>query len=381
MLMSIAKTVVMPRERIVSAGSEGEEENRLNYALRPQKFAQYVGQEQLIRKLRIAVEAARGRNEPVDHMLLHGPPGLGKTTLAHVVANEVGAMVHVTNGPALTKGADLVGILTKLNRGDVLFIDEIHRLSAVVEEYLYPAMEDFKVDITLDQGAHARTVTIPLPPFTLIGATTRIGLLTGPMRGRFGISEHIEFYSSEALHEILQANALKLKLEADDKALQELARRSRGTPRVANRLLRRSRDFAAVEGNGKLTLPITKDALELAGIDDRGLDEQDRQFLKVLIEVYDGGPTGIEAVAATMGEERDTIEDVIEPYLLQNAFVTRTRQGRRATKLAYEHLKLKWRPPRDADGNGPTFFDVDPTREDRDQKDDWKDNRKPKGSR
>jgi Holliday junction DNA helicase RuvB len=381
MLMSIAKTVVMPRERIVSAGSEGEEENRLNYALRPQKFAQYVGQEQLIRKLRIAVEAARGRNEPVDHMLLHGPPGLGKTTLAHVVANEVGALVHVTNGPALTKGADLVGILTKLNRGDVLFIDEIHRLSAVVEEYLYPAMEDFKVDITLDQGAHARTVTIPLPPFTLIGATTRIGLLTGPMRGRFGISEHIEFYSPEALHEILQANALKLKLEADDKALHELARRSRGTPRVANRLLRRSRDFAAVEGNGKLTLAITKDALELAGIDDRGLDEQDRQFLKILIEVYDGGPTGIEAVAATMGEERDTIEDVIEPYLLQNAFVTRTRQGRRATKLAYEHLKLKWKPPHDVNGNGPTFFDTDTTDTQPDQKNDWKDDRKPKGSR
>ena len=380
MLMSIAKTVVMPRERIVSAGSEGEEENRLNYALRPQKFEQYVGQESLIRKLRIAVQAARGRGEPVDHTLLHGPPGLGKTTLAHVVANEVGAQVHVTNGPALTKGADLVGILTKLNKGDVLFIDEIHRLSAVVEEYLYPAMEDFKVDITLDQGAHARTVTIPLPPFTLIGATTRIGLLTGPMRGRFGISEHIEFYSPEALHEILQANARKLNLEADDKALHELARRSRGTPRVANRLLRRCRDFAAVEGDGKLTVPITKAALELAGIDDRGLDEQDRQFLKVLIEVYDGGPTGIEAVAATMGEERDTIEDVIEPYLLQNAFVTRTRQGRRATKVAYEHLKLKWKPPRDTNGEGPTFFDED-TPEQRGQKDDWKDDRKPKGMR
>ena len=359
MLMSIAKTVVMPRERIVSAAPEGEEENRLNYALRPLKFAQYVGQETLIKKLRIAVEAARSRKEPVDHTLLHGPPGLGKTTLAHVIANEVGAKVHVTNGPALTKGVDLVGILTKLNHGDVLFIDEIHRLSAVVEEYLYPAMEDFKVDVTLDQGAHARTMTIPLPPFTLIGATTRLGLLTGPMRGRFGIAEHIEFYTPDALHEILRANAAKLTLESEDKALWELARRSRGTPRVANRLLRRARDYAAVEGTGKLTLPITKAALELAGIDDKGLDEQDRQFLRTIIEVYEGGPTGIEAVAATMGEERDTLEDVIEPYLLQNAFVIRTRQGRRATKLAYEHLKLKWRPPRDADGNGPTFFDAD----------------------
>src|SRR5215204_4650202 len=382
MVLSIAKTVVMPRDRIVGATSEGEGEDRLNYALRPQKFAQYVGQEQLIRKLRIAVEAARGRKEPVDHMLLHGPPGLGKTTLAHVVANEMGAQVHVTNGPALTKGADLVGILTKLNQGDVLFIDEIHRLSAVVEEYLYPAMEDFKVDVTLDQGAHARTVTIPLPPFTLIGATTRIGLLTGPMRGRFGISEHIEFYTPEALHEILKANAKLLKLEADDKALWELARRSRGTPRVANRLLRRVRDFAAVKGDGRLTLPITKAALKLAGIDDRGLDEQDTQFLRTIIDVYEGGPVGIEAVAATMGEERDTLEDVIEPYLLQNAFVTRTRQGRRATKLAYEHLGLKYVPPKPA--NDASLFARDEERADgngADEKDDWKDDRKPKGTR
>src|SRR6476469_388485 len=326
----------MPRERIVQSESEGEEENRQNYALRPTSFAQCIGQEQLIRKLRIAVQAAKSRKEPVDHVLLHGPPGLGKTTLAHVIANEVGAQVHVTNGPALTKGADLVGILTKLSVGDVLFIDEIHRLSAVVEEYLYPAMEDFKVDVTLDQGAHARPVTIPLQPFTLIGATTRLGLLTGPMRGRFGISEHLDFYAPEALHEILKANARSLKIESEDKALWELARRSRGTPRVANRLLRRVRDYATVEGQGKITLPITKLALELAEIDEQGLDEQDRQFLRTLIEVYEGGPVGIEAVAASMGEERDTLEDVIEPYLLQNSFITRTRQGRRATKVAYE---------------------------------------------
>lgn len=335
----------MPRDRIVGSGSAGEEEERYNYALRPRTFTQYVGQEQLVRKLRIAVEAARGRKEPVDHVLLHGPPGLGKTTLAQVIANEVGAQAHITNGPALTKGADLVGILTKLNPGDVLFIDEIHRLSAIVEEYLYPAMEDFKVDVTLDQGAHARTVTIPVQPFTLIGATTRIGLLTGPMWGRFGISEHIEFYSPEALHEILAANARQLKLEAEGPALWELARRSRGTPRIANRLLRRVRDFAAVEGNGTITLPITQAALQLAGIDDKGLDEQDRTFLRTMIEVYDGGPVGVDAIAATMGEERDTLEDVIEPYLLQNAFVTRTRQGRRATKLAYEHLGIAYRPP------------------------------------
>ena len=357
MMTLIAKTFSMPRDRIVGTGSSGQEEEHYNYALRPLKFAQYIGQESLIRKLKIAVDAARGRQEPVDHILLHGPPGLGKTTLAHVVANEVGAQVHVTNGPALTKPADLVGILTKLNRGDVLFIDEIHRLSAVIEEYLYPAMEDFKVDVTLDQGAHARVMTIPVQPFTLIGATTRIGLLTGPMRGRFGISEHIEFYSPNALHEILKANAKLLKLEAEDKALWELANRSRGTPRVANRLLRRTRDFAAVEGNGKVNLAITQSALALAEIDQRGLDEQDRAYLKVMIEVYDGGPVGVEAIAATMGEERDTLEDVIEPYLLQNAFVTRTRQGRRATKLAYEHLGLKYRPPVNEADTG--LFDKD----------------------
>lgn len=380
MLMTIAKTVLMPRDRIVGPGASGPEEEKFNYALRPQRFGQYVGQELLIRKLKIAVEAARGRKEPVDHTLLHGPPGLGKTTLAHVVANEVGAQLHVTNGPALTKGADLVGILTKLNYGDVLFIDEVHRLSAIVEEYLYPAMEDFKVDVTLDTGAHARTVTIPVQPFTLIGATTRIGLLTGPMRGRFGINEHIEFYTPESLHEILRANARQLKLDAEGPALWELARRSRGTPRVANRLLRRVRDFAAVEGDGKLTLAITKDALALAAIDEKGLDDQDRTFLRTLIEIYGGGPVGIDAVAATMGEERDTLEDVIEPYLLQNAFVTRTRQGRRAMKLAYEHLGLKY-VPRQLDGEDDTLFDRD--RDEPNDKDDKgeKDDRKPRGTR
>ena len=345
----------MPRERIVQTESEGEDENRANYALRPTSFEQYIGQEQLIRKLRIAVLAAKSRSEPVDHTLLHGPPGLGKTTLAHVIANEVGAQVHVTNGPALTKGADLVGILTKLSKGDVLFIDEIHRLPPVVEEYLYPAMEDFKVDIPLDSGMHARAVTFDIQPFTLIGATTRIGLLTGPMRGRFGIAEHIDFYAPEALHEILKINAKLLKVPSEDQALWELARRSRGTPRVANRLLRRSRDFATVEGQGKLTQPITKKALELAGIDEKGLDEQDRAFLKTIIDVYQGGPVGIEAVAATMGEERDTLEDVIEPYLLQQAMVTRTRQGRRATKVAYEHLGLKFDPDKNVSDDDGLF--------------------------
>ncbi|HLL90478.1 MAG TPA: Holliday junction branch migration DNA helicase RuvB [Tepidisphaeraceae bacterium] len=355
--MSLAKTVTMPRERIVTGESTGPEENTFNYALRPQKFAQYIGQPGLIRKLRIAVDAAQRRAEPVEHVLLHGPPGLGKTTLAHVIANEMNAQVHVTNGPALTKGADLVGILLKLNKGDVLFIDEIHRLPAVVEEYLYPAVEDYKVDVTIDGGMHARTVTMPVQPFTLIGATTRMGLITGPMRSRFGIVEHLEFYSPEALHEILKANAKLLSVDAPDEALWELSRRSRGTPRIANRLLRRVRDFATVEANGKATLPVTRAALELQGIDAKGLDEQDRQFLRTLIEVYDGGPAGVEAIAASMGEEAETLQDVIEPFLLQTGLVTRTRQGRRATRNAYEHLNLKWKPPQGF--GGTDLFDAD----------------------
>ncbi len=335
----------MARERIVSGEAQGQEETHFNFALRPLRFSQYIGQEIIIRKLKIAVEAARQRAEPVEHVLLHGPPGLGKTTLAHVIANEMGAQVHVSNGPALTKGADLVGILTKLNRGDVLFIDEIHRLPAVVEEYLYPAMEDFKVDVTIDTGMHARTITMPLPPFTLVGATTRIGLLTAPMRGRFGIPLNLEFYSPDSLHEILRHNAVSLKVEVEDAALWELARRSRGTPRIANRLLRRARDYALVEAKGKLTLPVTRAAVELEGVDPLGLDDQDRKFLRTLIEVYDGGPAGVEAIAATMGEEIDTLVDVIEPYLLQTQLVMRTRQGRRATKAAFAHLGVPWKAP------------------------------------
>ena len=349
----------MPRERLVSGELQDNEELSLGLSLRPQRFSQYIGQPTLIRKLKIAVEAARRRKEPVEHVLLHGPPGLGKTTLAHVVANEMGANVHVTNGPAVTRGADLSGILNGLKTGDVLFIDEIHRLPVIVEECLYSAMEDFKIDLTNEAGLHARTITIPIKPFTLIGATTRIGLLTGPMRSRFGLIEHVDFYSHQELHEILRQNVKLLEVQSDEEALAELSRRSRGTPRVANRLLRRVRDFAAVEGDGRLTLPITRSALKLAGIDEKGLDEQDREFLRVLIEVYDGGPVGVDAVAATMGEERDTLEDVIEPYLLQTAFVTRTRQGRRATRSAYEHLGLKYTPPTETeDANGGLFRDA-----------------------
>ncbi|CAN5392751.1 Holliday junction branch migration DNA helicase RuvB [soil metagenome] len=349
----------MARERIISAESSGEVEVRQNFALRPTRFVDYIGQDALLSKLRIAVTAARERKEPVEHILLHGPPGLGKTTLAHVIATEMAAQVHVVAGPALTKGADLSGILMRLGAGDVLFIDEIHRIPAVVEECLYSAMEDRKIDLTNDSGLHAQTMTITLQPFTLIGATTRLGLLTGPMRGRFGIVEHIEFYSPESLHQILEVNARLLKLHADKDALWELARRSRGTPRVANRLLRRVRDYAQVEASGQLTLAVTKKSLELEGIDEKGLDEQDRAFLRVMIDTYEGGPVGVDAIAATMGEERDTLEDVIEPYLLQTkpALVMRTRQGRRASRHAYEHLQIKYQPPRDANGDGPTIFD------------------------
>src|SRR5262245_11904470 len=345
----------MARERVISGESQGEEENRVNFSLRPQRFNEYIGQESLIRKLRIAVEAATKRKEPVEHVLLHGPPGLGKTTLAHVIANEVGANVHVATGPALTRGADLSGILNRLEQGDVLFIDEIHRLPVVVEESLYSAMEDFKIDLTMDAGMHARTITVPVKPFTLIGATTRIGLLTGPMRSRFGIISHIDFYTPESLHVILRHSAKLLKVESEDLALKELSHRSRGTPRIANRLLRRVRDFSAVEGAGKLTLPIAREALKLEGIDEKGLDEQDRQFLRTIIEVYEGGPVGIEAVAATMGEEVDKLVDVIEPYLLQSGLFTLTRQGRRATKQAYEHLGLKYCPPKQPADNDFLF--------------------------
>ena len=340
MLMSLAKTVTMPRERIVSGENQGEDEQRFNYALRPQKFDQYVGQETLIRKLGIAVRAAQKRSEPVEHTLLHGPPGLGKTTLAHVIANEMKAQVHVSNGPALTKPADLVGILTKLQQGDVLFIDEIHRLAPAVEEVLYPAMEDRALDLMIGEGPSARSVRIDLPRFTLIGATTRQGLLTTPLRDRFGIPVRLNFYTVEELELVVRRAARLLGVALTDDGAREIARRSRGTPRISGRLLRRVRDFAHASGSDTIDAPVADRALSRLEIDALGLDAMDRRYLTMIADLYGGGPVGVETLAAGLSEPRDTIEDVIEPFLIQLGLIARTARGRALNGRGYAHLGL-----------------------------------------
>lgn len=337
----------MAREKIISSESTGEDDERLNASLRPRTLDECIGMGDLLEKLRISIAAACQRGEPMEHVLLHGPPGLGKTTLAYVIAHEMGATIKVTSGPALTRPSDLIGILTNLERRDVLFIDEIHRLPAAVEEYIYPAMEDFKVDFVVDSGMHSRTINLPLKPFTLIGATTRAGLVTPPMRTRFGITHNLQFWSPEELLARATMSARMLKVAYDAQALQTLARRARGTPRIANRLLRRCRDFAQVKGDGRLTAGIVAAALELEGIDELGLDDLDRRFLRTIIDVYQGGPVGIEAVAATLGEETDTLVDVVEPFLLQIGLLARTRRGRLATVKAYDHLGITDRPAAD----------------------------------
>ena len=308
--------------------------------VRPRSISEYVGQAALIERLTIAIQAVKARNEAMEHVLLHGPPGLGKTTLAHVIANEMGTTAWVTSGPALNKAADLVGTLTKLGEGDVLFIDEIHRLPPAVEEYIYPAMEDFKVDFTVDSGMHAKVITLTLKPFTLIGATTRAGMLTQPLRARFGITHHLEYYPVADLIEILHRAVGRMGIESvDASGFDAIATRSRGTPRVALRLLRRVRDFAQVRGTGRIDAAAVASALKLEGVDELGLDEIDRKYLGVLADVYEGGPAGLEAIAATMGGDAGTLEDVVEPYLLQIGFLSRTPRGRKLTAAGASHLR------------------------------------------
>jgi Holliday junction DNA helicase RuvB len=328
------------RERIISAEASSPEEEQFNWSLRPRRLAEVIGQRELVERLSISLEAARGRGEPLEHVLFYGPPGLGKTTFAHVIANEIGSRLSVTSGPALVRPADLLGLLTNLQARDILFIDEIHRLPAAVEEFLYPAMEDFRIDFIVDKGPFAKTVPVPLNPFTLVGATTRAGLISKPMRERFGIYHHVDFYPVEDIQEILRRSARLLDLDTAEEAVVEIARRSRGTPRVANRLLRRVRDFATVKADGRLTASVAADALSLEGVDEQGLDEHDRKYLRIIIDFYKGGPVGIEAIASTLNEDTDNIEDLVEPFLLKIGFLKRSRQGREATDLAYTHLGL-----------------------------------------
>ncbi len=314
------------------------EEAEFDSSLRPKTFADFVGQEKIIENLKIYIEAARLRGEALDHVLLYGPPGLGKTTLAYVIANELKVDIHTTSGPVLDKAGDLAGILTNLKEKDVLFIDEIHRLNNVVEEYLYSAMEDFSLDIMIDRGPSARSIQIRLPHFTLIGATTRAGLLTSPMRARFGVVSRLDYYKPAELKKIIERSAKILQIEITEEGAMEIARRSRGTPRIANRILRRTRDFAQVRAEGIITKTVAEQSLKMLEVDERGLDEMDKRIIFTIIEKYNGGPVGLNTIAVAIGEESDTVEEVYEPYLIQEGLIKRTPRGRVATRLAYEHF-------------------------------------------
>lgn len=331
------------REDYLSADDENLSpvEQDIERALRPLSFEDFTGQHKIVENIKVFVLAAKKRGEPLDHVLLHGPPGLGKTTLSHIIANELESEIKITSGPVLDKPSDLAGLLTNLEEGDVLFIDEIHRLNPIVEEYLYSAMEDYKIDIMLDSGPNARTVQITLNPFTLVGATTRSGLLTSPLRARFGINARLEYYDSKLLTLIVLRSADILNTPIKEDAAFEIARRSRGTPRIANNLLRRTRDFAQIKGTGTITKEISEMALNALDVDSHGLDDMDNRILSTIIEKFKGGPVGISTIATAVGEEGETIEEVYEPFLIQEGFLKRTSRGREATELAYQHLNLK----------------------------------------
>ena len=334
---------MIEEDRIFSP-EDNDSEKSQDSSIRPSSFNEYFGQPEVAEQMKLFISAAKKRGEPLDHTLIFGPPGLGKTTLANIIATEMNADIKATAGPIIEKKGDLIAALTNLSEGDVLFIDEIHRLSPAIEEVLYPAMEDFQVDLTIGEGPAARSIKIDLPPFTLVGATTRTGLLTSPLRDRFGIAQRLEFYRVEDLASIVVRSARLLGISCEQGGAKEIAVRSRGTPRIANRLLRRVRDYAEVEGEGIVTKDIADHALNLLKVDANGFDHMDRRILLTIIEKYDGGPVGIESIAATVGEGRNTLEDVYEPYLMQQGFIARTPRGREATRLAYEHFQLAKKP-------------------------------------